>query len=73
MIVHLLDELGVPYEEKNITTDIEAASELLTHGGKGQVPYLIDSATGVDLYDSAKIAEYLETMYGAPGQTNTAT
>lgn len=67
MIVHLLQELGVEYEEKNITTDIEAAAELLDHGGKGQVPYLIDSATGADLYESAKIAEYLDTMYGEAG------
>jgi glutathione S-transferase len=66
MVVHLLDELGLAYTEKNISTDIEAAAELLDHGGKGQVPYLIDTTTGIDLYESAAIAEYLQTMYGNP-------
>ncbi len=64
MIVHLLDELGLKYKERNIVTDFEAAVELIENGGKPQVPYLIDDATGVDLYETEKIAEYLQTMYG---------
>jgi glutaredoxin len=67
MIVHLLDELNVKYKERNIVTDFEAAVELIENGGRPQVPYLIDDATGVDLYETEKIAEYLQTMYGNAG------
>jgi glutaredoxin len=64
MIVHLLNELGIAYKERNIVTDFEAAVELIEHGGQPQVPYMIDDATGTDLYESEQIAEYLQTMYG---------
>jgi glutaredoxin len=52
-------ELGITFEEKNIADDIVAA-ELIARGGKRQVPYLVDSERGVEMYESDDIIEYLK-------------
>ncbi len=38
---------------------------LLERTGKVQVPYLIDPNTGIEMYESAAIIDYLETTYAA--------
>lgn len=38
---------------------------LLERTGKVQVPYLIDPNTGVEMYESARIIDYLNQTYGA--------
>ncbi len=38
-------------------------AELLERGGRMQVPYLVDPNTGVEMYESTDIVEYLETTY----------
>jgi len=55
-------ELGVSFEEKNIRDDAVAA-ELVTRGGKRQVPYLVDSEGGVEMYESDDINTYLREHY----------
>lgn len=55
-------ELGISFEEKNIADDAVAA-ELIKRGGKRQVPYLIDSECGVEMYESGDINEYLRKTY----------
>jgi len=57
-------ELGVIFEEKNIADD-SVASELITRGGKRQVPYLVDSDKGVEMYESSAINEYLQKHYSS--------
>jgi glutathione S-transferase len=39
-------------------------SEVVARGGKAQFPYLIDPNTGVELYESLAIVEYLFEHYG---------
>ncbi len=55
-------ELDVSFEEKNIVDDTVAA-ELVARGGKRQVPYLVDSERGVEMYESADIDTYLREHY----------
>jgi len=38
--------------------------DLIAKGGKRQVPYLVDPATGREMYESADIITYLYEMYG---------
>ena len=44
-------------------------SALVAHGGKAQVPYLIDEATGEAMYETSAIIRYLHCQYN---QTVTA-
>ena len=55
-------ELGISFEEKNITDDAIAA-ELIARGGKRQTPYLVDSERGVEMYESGDISDYLRAQY----------
>jgi glutathione S-transferase len=50
--------MGIEFDMKNIATPgIE--EELEARGGKMQVPYLIDSETGKEMYESDAIITYL--------------
>jgi glutathione S-transferase len=64
VVLHELDELALPYEEKNIS-DNAIADELIKRGGKRQVPYLVDDLNGIEMYESADIVEYLMDTYKA--------
>lgn len=55
-------DLGVSFEEKNIADD-SVAVELIARGGKRQVPYLVDSERGVEMYESDDIVAYLQEHY----------
>lgn len=55
-------ELNLSFDEKNIADDAVAA-ELVARGGKRQVPYLIDSERGVEMYESGDISDYLRAQY----------
>lgn len=63
LVLHELAELSLPFEEKNIADDAVAA-ELVERGSMRQVPYLVDDAHNVEMYESADIAQYLATTYG---------
>lgn len=56
------EELGIAFEEKNIADDAVAA-ELIARGGKRQVPYLVDSERGIEMYESDDINDYLRVQY----------
>ncbi|MEK7505622.1 MAG: glutathione S-transferase N-terminal domain-containing protein, partial [Patescibacteria group bacterium] len=62
-VLHSLDELKLERVEKNIS-DPAVVEELVSLGGKRQVPYLVDSDKGVQMYESADIAAYLHKTYG---------
>ena len=57
------EELGISFEQKNIT-DPGVAEELIKRGGKRQMPYLVDSDRGVEMYESEDIMAYLREHYG---------
>jgi glutathione S-transferase len=62
-----LEELALAYDEKNIA-DPAISEELVTRGGKRQVPYLVDDASGTEMYESNDIVEYLASTYGSEDQ-----
>ena len=62
-VFHSLDELKLERTEKNVS-DPAVAAELISLGGKRQVPYLVDSDKGVQMYESADIVAYLHKTYG---------
>jgi len=56
------DELGLDIEKKSIY-DGGIIEELINIGGKNQVPFLIDSSSGIQMYESMDIIDYLEANY----------
>lgn len=60
----VIERLEIEVEMKDIT---EAAfeAELLATGGMVQVPYLIDTAYDVAMYESDDIVAHLQAKYGA--------
>ncbi|MCA9366611.1 glutathione S-transferase N-terminal domain-containing protein [Candidatus Kaiserbacteria bacterium] len=60
-----LEELQLEVELKDITADDAIRAELIEKGGKGQVPYLIDSEAGVAMYESGDIIAHLQKHYGS--------
>ena len=56
------EELGITFDEKNIADDTIAA-ELVSRGGKRQVPYLVDTDRSVEMYESDDIVAYLKEHY----------
>jgi len=52
--------LGMEFTLKNIA-DEGVADELIARGGKRMVPYLVDEETGVEMYESDDIVDYLTT------------
>ena len=56
------ERLGIALDLKDIADPANAAA-LIKRGGKQQVPYLVDAERGVEMYESADIAGYLEEHY----------
>ena len=56
-----LDAHGLSFTKKNIA-DPRIEEELLTLGGKHQVPYIVDG--DVHMYESNDIIDYIEMTYG---------
>lgn len=62
-VLAVIDRLSLEVELKDIN-DAEFETELLAVGGKIQVPFLVDSAAGVELYESDDIVSHLQHTYG---------
>ncbi len=62
-VLNALQGMNLQVDMKNIA-DGGVAEELVARGGKRQVPYLIDSDRGVEMYESGDIVEYLRKNYG---------
>jgi len=56
-------ELGVPLTLKDVHEPANEA-ELIQKGGKKQMPYMVDDATGTSMYESEDIMQYLHENYG---------
>ncbi len=61
-VLRKAEELGVVLDLKDIGNP-ENAAALVAKGGKQQVPYLVDEAHSVTMYESEEIAAYLEKTY----------
>lgn len=56
------EELGIEFDLKNIA-DPGVADELIARGGKRQMPYLVDTEKGMEMYESDDIVEYLHQRF----------
>lgn len=61
-VVDVGTELGISFDEKNIAND-SVAAELISRGGKRQVPYLVDTKQNIEMYESEDIVAYLKEHY----------
>jgi glutaredoxin len=57
-VLSAAEELGMTFTLHNIG-DRTIADELVARGGKLQVPYLVDTENGLEMYESEDIIEYL--------------
>lgn len=62
-VMAVTDRLGLEVELKDIS-DQAIADELEKRGGQVQVPYLVDEAQGVEMYESDAIVAHLQAAYG---------
>ncbi len=60
-VMSFMDEQGIEYVKHDITNSEEEAV-LIRLGGKRQVPFLYDKNSGLKMYESADIIEYLSTI-----------
>jgi glutaredoxin 3 len=58
------EDMRIRLDLKNIVADPALREELISRGGKGQVPYLVDPERGVEMYESEDIIAYLNEHYG---------
>ncbi len=59
-------ELGVTFDLKSVY-DEGVSEELIARGGKVQSPYLVDTDTGTEMYESEDIIAYLHKKVGTAG------
>ena len=57
-----LAKIDIPYEERNVA-DSKNAETLISQGGKMQTPFLMDEETGISMYESMVIMDYLRKIY----------
>jgi glutathione S-transferase len=61
----VLCELEIPYTLHNVGKDSPSRPAFVERSGKMMVPYLVDPNTGVEMFESADIAAYLNDTYAA--------
>lgn len=57
------EDLGLSFDLRNVA-DPSVAEELVAKGGKKQEPYLLDTDTGIAMYEADLIVSYLRAHYG---------
>lgn len=65
-VLAVVDRLQLEVTMNDVSADTQLADELVSKGGKMQVPYLIDDSTDTALYESDDIVAYLQKQYGQP-------
>lgn len=66
-VLQMAENLNVTLDLKDVSESEEAMSELMAKGGDSQTPFLLDTETGVSLYESSDIIDYLrENKNGVP-------
>jgi glutathione S-transferase len=61
-----LSELELPYVLHTVAKGSPKRRDFVALSGKMQVPYLVDPNTGVTMFESLAIEQYLEATYGVP-------
>ncbi len=56
-------QLGLDIKLVDASFDESVIQDLVNHGGKKRVPYLIDNEKNVGLYESKNIVEHLNRNY----------
>ena len=59
-VMDFLDKNNITYNKKNIS-DKENREQLIRLGGYEQVPFLLDSALNINMYESDDIIKYIES------------
>lgn len=62
-VLYTAETYGINLDLKNISSNPDALDELLTKGGKQQVPFLVDESKDKSMYESSDIIAYLEEHY----------
>ena len=64
------EALGLRFRLKDISAEPSFQDELITEGGKKQVPFLIDAERGEKLYESSDIISYFQKHYSTAKASN---
>lgn len=59
-VLDVVERMGIQVDLKDIASDDALRAELIEKGGKQQVPFLVDSERGMQMYESGDIVAYLE-------------
>lgn len=62
IVLHAAEEDGIELSLKNVA-EPGVTEELIREGGKKQVPFLVDEAHEVRMYESEDIVDYLHKTY----------
>ena len=62
-VMAVVDRLGLQVELKD-ADDAGIMAELEARGGEARVPYLIDEAQQIEMYESDDIVSHLQNHYG---------
>ncbi len=63
-VINFAQHNGIELDLQNVAEDRDAYAELISKGGKQQVPFLLDEENDVSMYESADIIEYLQKNHG---------
>jgi glutathione S-transferase len=66
-VLQMAENLNVELDLQDISEDEAARAELIEHGGKQQVPYLVDTKADTSMYESSDIIEYIRDHYANTG------
>ena len=61
-VMDFMDKNNIEYVKHDVN-DLREESVLIRLGGKRQVPFLYDKNSGLKMYESADIIEYLSTLF----------
>lgn len=62
-----LSTLGLPHTIVSCSRGSKNRDRMMDKVGRFQVPFLVDTNTGVELFEGAEIVKYLETVYTVKG------
>ena len=63
-VLDAAEKMGLELKLLNINSDPALGEELVSCGGKRQVPYLVDEMREIEMYESEDIIEHLKKHYG---------
>jgi glutathione S-transferase len=66
-VLQMAENLNVTLDLKDVSESEEAMSELMEKGGDSKTPFLVDAETGVSMYESSDIIDYLREHKKASG------